>query len=161
MISHAPADYACPFCLIARRAFGDERVLSAPHDVVYAADAVMALVSSHQWPNNPGNTLVFPCQHYENIYTLPPRLALPIQRAAQAIALAMKAAYGCDGVSTRQHNEPAGNQDVWHYPMHITPRYTGDDLYATLVGARAFMPPEERARHAALIRAHLPADIGD
>lgn len=156
VISHAPPDYACPFCLIAQGAFADAGVLSAPGDVVYADAAVVALVSSYQWANNPGNTLVIPRAHYENIYTLPPRLALPIQRAARAIALAMKAAYNCDGVSTRQHNEPAGNQDVWHYHLHVTPRYTGDDLYATLVGSRAYMPDDERARHAALIRAHLP-----
>jgi len=37
---------------------------------------------------------------------------------------------GCDGVSTRQHNEPAGNQDTWHYHVHVFPRYIDDGLYA-------------------------------
>ena len=34
-------------------------------------------------------------------------------------------------MSTRQHNEPAGYQDVWHYHVHVFPRYAGDELYAT------------------------------
>ena len=41
----------------------------------------------------------------------------------------MKEVYKCDGVSTRQHNEPAGDQEVWHYHFHVIPRYANDDLY--------------------------------
>ena len=37
--------------------------------------------------------------------------------------------YKGDGVSTRQHNEPAGNQDVWHYHLHVFPRYQDDAFY--------------------------------
>jgi histidine triad (HIT) family protein len=72
-----------------------------------------------------------------------------IHRVAKRLALAMKLAYGCDGVSTRQHNEPAGNQDVWHYHMHITPRYQNDHFYGS---QPARMPVEERARHAERLR---------
>jgi histidine triad (HIT) family protein len=64
----------------------------------------------------------------------------------------MKAAYGCDGTSTRQHNEPAGNQDVWHYHMHVFPRYAGDRLYLT---QRAPMAAEERASYAGRLRQEL------
>ena len=41
----------------------------------------------------------------------------------------MKAAYGCPGISTCQHNEPAGGQDVWHFHVHVFPRYLEDNLY--------------------------------
>ena len=47
------------------------------------------------------------------------------------MALTMKVVYSCDGISTRQHNEPAGNQDVWHYHLHVTPRYKDDVFYST------------------------------
>ena len=46
-------------------------------------------------------------------------------------ALAMKAVFQCDGVSTRQHNEPAGYQDVWHFHVHVFPRFHGDSLYTS------------------------------
>jgi sugar/nucleoside kinase (ribokinase family)/diadenosine tetraphosphate (Ap4A) HIT family hydrolase len=113
---------------------------------------VTALVGSHQWPNNHGNVIVVPNEHFENIYDLPVHYAADIHRVARMLALALKAAYGCDGVSTRQHNEPAGNQDVWHYHLHITPRYQGDRFYSA---RREFMPAEERAGHARRIRAYL------
>jgi histidine triad (HIT) family protein len=52
-----------------------------------------------------------------------------LHRIARAVALTLKAVYDCDGISTRQHNEPAGGQDVWHYHVHVTPRFMDDDFY--------------------------------
>jgi histidine triad (HIT) family protein len=151
MYNHAPDDYICLFCLIVR-GIENEHVCSAQTDVVYKDDAITAFISSHQWPNNPGNTIIVPNEHFENIYDLPIHYAPRIHALARALALAMKAIYSCDGVSTRQHNEPAGNQDVWHYHLHVTPRYTGDEFYAS---QRAWMPATERARHAQRLRAQL------
>jgi histidine triad (HIT) family protein len=70
------------------------------------------------------------------------------------VALAFKAVYDCDGVSTRQHNEPGGTQDVWHYHVHVFPRYTGDSLYLTQ-NQRRFVTPEERRPYAERLRAYL------
>lgn len=53
--------------------------------------------------------------------------------------------YKCDGVSSRQHNEPCGNQDVWHYHLHVFPRYKDDNLYLT---NRELSKPEERIEYA-------------
>lgn len=140
-LHHAPADYDCPFCRVAA---GVEvpTAKTRQTDVVLREERVMAFVASKWWPNNPGHVLVVPTAHYENIFDLPPALGAHIQRAARAVAFAMKAVYACDGVSTRQHNEPAGQQDVWHYHLHVYPRYHSDKLYFTLgsdsdPGARA------------------------
>jgi histidine triad (HIT) family protein len=152
--NHAPDDYACPFCLLARGidASQSAHVLSRNADTVYRDGEVTALIASHQWPNNHGHVLLLPNAHHENIYELPLYLATRIHELARALALAMKAAYGCDGTSTRQHNEPAGNQDVWHYHLHLFPRYAGDALYTS---QRALMPAGERAVYAARLRAQL------
>jgi histidine triad (HIT) family protein len=64
----------------------------------------------------------------------------------------MKKVYTCDGVSTRQHNEPAGNQDVWHYHLHVTPRYENDNFYST---QRQLMVSSERAKHAEALKNSL------
>jgi len=48
----------------------------------------------------------------------------------QMVAVAMRTAYACAGTPTRQHNEPAGNQDVWHLHVHVFPRHHDDQLYA-------------------------------
>ena len=148
MYNHVPKDYVCPFCLLLR-GIRNENVLSVATDVFYRDQDVSAFISSNQWPHNHGHALVIPNQHFENIYDLPPELGGKIHQVAQKIALAMKTLYGCDGISTRQHNEPAGDQDVWHYHVHVFPRYTGDQLYTSQY---AEMPVEERARFASMLR---------
>jgi histidine triad (HIT) family protein len=154
MYNHAPPDYDCPLCAIAQRT-APESSMFAPSDVVLQDADVLAMVSAFQWPRNPGNVVVVPMQHYENLYDLPLSHAGRILELVKATALAMKAAWKCDGVSTRQHNEPAGNQDVWHYHQHVTPRYVGDDFYATYVAGKGLMPVAERARYAADLRSRL------
>ena len=63
----------------------------------------------------------------------------------------MKEVYGCDGVSIRQHNEPAGDQTVWHYHLHVFPRYHGDELYASHKQVQE-ATLEERAEFATKLR---------
>ena len=149
MLRHAPDDYVCPFCLLAHGTFNDF-VLSNAADVVCRSPHVTAFVGSHQWPNNAGNILVIPNQHFENIFDLPLDLASDLHRVVRAAAFALKDALRCEGVSTRQHNEPAGNQDVWHYHIHVTPRYGGDNFYGT---TRQPMEAVQRAEYAAQLRA--------
>lgn len=151
MFNHAPENYLCPFCLLVQGVEGPD-VWSVQDDIIYRDGKVTALISSHQWPNNHGNVIIVPNEHFENIYDLPAPYALDIHRVAKQIALAMKMVYACDGVSTRQHNEPAGNQDVWHYHLHVTPRYKDDRFYLT---SREPMPAHERAKHAARLREYL------
>ena len=123
MFNHAPADYDCPFCRT------DLTRGSRPVEILHRYERVTVRLNPKCWPNNPGGALVVPHDHYENLYDLPPHLGTPLQKAVRDTALAMKAAFSCDGVSTRQHNEPAGNQDVWHYHVHVFPRYWNDHLY--------------------------------
>ena len=156
MYNHAPNDYVCPFCLLLK-GIENELVYSVSTDVFCRNEAVTAFICSHQWPNNPGHALVIPNQHYENIYDLPREMSGEIHQFAQQIALAMKEIYGCDGVSTRQHNEPDGNQDVWHYHLHIFPRYAGDNLYGTEC---AEMPVATRAKFASKLRGHFNHMVG-
>lgn len=151
MYNHAPENYSCPFCLLIA-GVENERVHSVQSDIVYHDDAVTAFVGSGQWKNNHGNTIIVPNEHFENIYDLPIRYAQDIHRVAKMLALTMKAVYSCDGVSTRQHNEPGGSQDVWHYHLHVTPRYRDDNYYGT---HRELMSVNERAEHAGKIRAYL------
>jgi histidine triad (HIT) family protein len=150
MYNHEPRDTLCPFCALAAGR-GDERVLSLESDIVYAGCHVTAFVGSHQWPQNPGNVIVIPNDHLENLYDIPLPHAARVQELVQAVARAMKAAWNCAGVSTRHaaRNEPAGNQDVWLYHVHVTPRY------APPLAGRYLRPAAERARYAAELRVHL------
>jgi histidine triad (HIT) family protein len=127
---HAPADHDCPFCAIVR---GESRASTGTQqdDVVLRWPTTTAWVSARWWANNEGHVIVVPNTLVENMYELSRDLAGDIHDAARRLALAVKAAYGCQGISTRQHNEPAGYQDVWHYHLHVFPRYVDDDLYGS------------------------------
>ena len=147
MHNHEPSGYRCPFC---RNLRGDS---DHPLEILYRDDSVFVKVNPRWRPNNPGSLLVVPVEHHENVYDLPLALAAPIHRAVRNAALALKAAFDCDGVSTRQHNEPAGNQDVWHYHVHVFPRWEGDGLYGS---PRSLADPEDLRRRAAQLRAAWP-----
>jgi histidine triad (HIT) family protein len=152
MFNHAPADYRCPFCAVARGDFNPDFVWSRESDIIVQTPLVTALIAADTWPNNPGNAVVVPNAHFENIYELPLEYATEIHRVARALALAMKTVFGCDGISTRQHNEPAGNQDVWHFHTHVFPRFVDDDLYKL---DRQASPEEKRAIFANRLRSYL------
>ncbi|MEW6428823.1 MAG: HIT family protein [Thermodesulfobacteriota bacterium] len=155
MFSNAPENYTCPFCLFAAGAT-HRLVFSRPADIVYEDERLLAFICARQWPNNRGHVLIIPREHYENIFDLPDALGGAIHALARRIAVAMKHAYRCDGISTRQHNEPHGNQEVYHYHLHVYPRYRGDNLYAIPKGE--IMAPEERAAFAAHLRFYLDLD---
>lgn len=151
MYNHKPSDYTCPFCRIAEGT-NTQRL----PEVIYEDDQIMSFISRDWWPNNPGHVLIVPKVYIENIYDLPYHLSDRIYRFARCVALALKAIHQCDGISTRQHNEPAGNQDVWHYHLHVFPRYTGDNLYRE---KKAEAPYEERVRHAEKLRTYFEKHV--
>lgn len=129
MVSHKPSDYNCPFCQVVKGIESD-KLETRQDDIVHRNDYVTAFIASSWWPNNKGHVLIVPNEHFENIYELPDEYIYQIHRLEKEIAIALKKVYQCDGVSSRQHNEPAGDQDVWHYHLHVFPRYDNDNLYA-------------------------------
>jgi histidine triad (HIT) family protein len=149
--NHEPADYACPFCLL-QQGVHSER--NAAEDVVGVTPLAFARISPTWWPDNHGAALVIPRAHHENLYDLPREVGHGLADLVQAVAVAMRASYDCEGVSTRQHNEPAGGQDVWHVHVHVFPRYTGDRLYERQREARP-ASPDERKPYADRLAAEL------
>ena len=97
-------------------------------DIVLRARDVTALMATRKYPGNPGHVLIIPNEHFENIYDLPLALSSKIHALSREIALAMKSEYSCDGIVLRQHNEPAGDQNIWHYHLHVIPRFQNDDF---------------------------------
>lgn len=153
MYSFAPDGYRCPFCAVVAGQ-DDDAVWTRQQDVVLRDELVTAFVAAGWWPNNPGHVLVVPNRHFENVFELPVEYAAAVHTAAQHIGHAFWQGYGCEGVSTRQHNGPAGGQDVWHYHLHVFPRYAGDRLYE-LTSERRLTTPEERLPYAERLRSAL------
>ncbi|HIW92490.1 MAG TPA: HIT family protein [Candidatus Corynebacterium avicola] len=126
-ITHAPDGYRCPMCDVVAGRYSEH---NQPSDLVADRDTVFALVSPKWWPNNPGGVLVVPREHHENIYDIPRDVGHELWDLTQDIAVRMRETYGCSGITVRQHNEPDGNQDMWHLHIHVIPRHHGDNLYS-------------------------------
>ncbi len=157
MFGHKPPGYVCPFC---RLVAGGDTEISDQHDMVARTPAAVAFISPRWWPNNHGHVLVVPVEHYENLYELPARSGHAVHDLVQRIALSIRATYGCDGTSTRQHNEPAGGQDVWHHHVHVFPRYDDDLLYST-PPQPGFVAAAQRRPYAVRLRHHLDRGATD
>ena len=126
MYNHAPKDYKCPLCQIAK---GEDTGKTGPDDIVFQNNLFTAFIAGKWWPNNKGHIVIIPNKHFENLYDIDEKYLDAIHNFSKKVAIAFKEVYKSDGTSIRQHNEPAGNQDVWHYHLHVFPRYENDRLY--------------------------------
>jgi histidine triad (HIT) family protein len=141
----------CSFCAVAT---GGRAKITTQADVVYRDELTTAFIGAKWWINNPGHVLVIPNAHFENLYGITDDALAAVYATVRRVALAMKEAYECNGISTRQHNEPAGNQDMFHLHVHVFPRWRHDELYEH--HSETWWPsPEERFEYAAKLRAAL------
>ena len=148
MHNHAPVGYICPFC----RIIDEAKESMDGTDVVSQDEHITALLGLYRWEKNPVDVLIVPNLHIENLYDLPLELAPALQRVTQRVAIALKGLTRCEGVSTRQHNEAAGGQDVWHYHVHVTPRFEADRFYED---RKIPFPAEERIAFAGRLKEYL------
>jgi len=142
---------SCVFC---RFLTGEETDWNRKDDIVLRTERVTAFVSPRRWPENAGNVIVVPNAHVESLESCDDALLAEIYAVMKRVAIAMRAAYGCDGTSTRQHNGEAAGQEIPHLHVHVFPRSAGDGLYAR-DGEHRFAPPGERMRYAERLRASL------
>lgn len=77
-------------------------------------------------PASKGHALILPKKHYANIYELPEEVAMKAMALAKRMAGAMTEALACDGFNLVQNNGKAAGQTVFHFHMHLIPRYEGD-----------------------------------
>ena len=108
----------CIFCAIVA---GD-----IPATIVYEDEDVLAFMDIA--PINPGHTLIIPKQHYRNIYDIPAEVGGKIMQTAVSLAKAIRTALNTDGLNLVQSNEAAGFQTVFHFHLHLIPRWEGDPI---------------------------------
>ena len=82
-------------------------------------------------PASKGHALILPKAHAANIYEISDDMAAKAMILAKKMATKMTEALKCDGFNIVQNNgEPAG-QTVFHFHMHLIPRYNGDQAGIT------------------------------
>lgn len=79
-------------------------------------------------PIHKGHTLVIPKEHFENIFDIDAESVAALYRSARKVAPAVRDATGADGVNIHNNNGAAAGQEVFHYHVHIIPRFENDGL---------------------------------
>ena len=104
-------------------------------------------------PASKGHALILPKAHAANIYEISDDMAAKAMILAKKMATKMTDALKCDGFNIVQNNgEPAG-QTVFHFHVHIIPRYeNGPDMVTWAPGKAT---PEELAEISSSIREEL------
>ena len=82
-------------------------------------------------PASKGHALILPKSHAANIYELSDEMAAKAMILAKKMATAMTAALKCDGFNIVQNNGECAGQTVFHFHMHLIPRYKGDGVGLT------------------------------
>lgn len=77
-------------------------------------------------PATKGHALILPKEHYANLYELPEDVAMNVMKLAKKMAQAMTDKLGCDGFNLVQNNGEVAGQTVFHFHMHLIPRYKDD-----------------------------------
>lgn len=106
----------CVFCKIAKG--------EIPSATLYEDEEFRVILDLG--PANKGHALILPKAHYENLYDLPDEMAAHAMILAKRIATKMKGILNCDGYNLVQNNGEAAGQTVFHFHMHLIPRYTDD-----------------------------------
>ena len=107
---------SCIFCKIAN---GD-----LPSEKVYEDEHVFAFMDIT--PVTKGHLLVIPKNHYENVYDLPADEASHLFSVVPKLAQALKETFqqeGMKGLNLLQNNGTVAGQSVFHFHMHLIPRY--------------------------------------
>lgn len=79
-------------------------------------------------PQSDGHTLVIPKTQARNFFDVDPQLLEPLMRTTQRVAIAVRAAFNCEGMRIIQFNEPIAGQTVFHLHFHIVPCYESQEL---------------------------------
>lgn len=79
-------------------------------------------------PASKGHALILSKEHYRNLYELDDGLASKALVLAKKMIVRLKDVLGCDGYNIVQNNEEAAGQTVFHFHMHMIPRYQGDKV---------------------------------
>lgn len=109
-------DPDCIFCKIAAGEVPAAKVLEDAAAVAFMDVGPLA----------EGHVLLIPPEHYETVDQMPADQAAAMLGHVPALASAVQAATGCEGINVLQNNGRVAHQVVMHVHFHIIPRNAGD-----------------------------------
>lgn len=111
---------------------------SIPSYTIFENDLFKAFLDIN--PATFGHTLIVPKIHAIDIFDVPQEYAKEMFLLSQKIATQIKQSLGCDGINILQNNGSVAGQVVFHYHMHLIPRYKNDNVR---VGWEPLKPTQE------------------
>lgn len=112
------SQHTCIFCSIASG--------ESPSATIYENSEFKVMLDLY--PSGKGHTLILPKEHIENIYEMDGETAGKLFAFATVVARALKKVLNCDGMNIIQNNGSVAGQTVYHFHMHLIPRFEGDGL---------------------------------
>lgn len=103
----------CIFCKLANGVF--------PTNSIYEDEDFNVILDAS--PATKGHALILPKEHYDNVYEMPDTLLEKTIKLAKKIIQKETDVLGCDGYNIVQNNGEAAGQTVFHFHMHLIPRY--------------------------------------
>lgn len=114
-------DDSCIFCRIANG--------EIPSATLYEDENFRVILDLG--PASKGHALILPKEHYANIYELPEEKTAQAFVLVKKMAEKMKEVLNCDGFNVVQNNGTPAGQTVFHFHIHLIPRYEGDQVGLT------------------------------
>jgi histidine triad (HIT) family protein len=108
-------------CIFCRIVAGD-----VPSTRVHEDDRVIAILDV--FPATRGHALVIPRRHAADLMDIDPEDLAACATVTQLLAARALRGLPADGVTVMQSNGAAAWQTVFHYHVHLIPRYAGDPL---------------------------------
>lgn len=136
-------DDNCIFCKLANK--------DIPTNIIYEDEKFTVIMDAS--PATKGHALILPKNHAANIYELPDEDAADIFVLAKKLATKMTEILHCDGFNIVQNNGEVAGQTVFHFHMHLIPRYLNDGNEDKLTWNHADLSADEIAEVAAKLRA--------
>lgn len=121
----------CIFCKIAN---GD-----IPSRTLYEDDEFRVILDVN--PVTKGHALILPKNHFKNLYEIDENTVSKVLPLAKKMAAVMTERLGCDGFNIIQNNNEIAGQTVFHFHVHLIPRYNDDNQ--SLIMKPCGMKPEE------------------
>ena len=106
----------CIFCKIANG--------EIPSKTIYEDEMFRVILDLG--PATKGHALILPKDHFANLYELPDEVAGKVMQLAKKMATQMTDKLGCDGFNLVQNNGETAGQTVFHFHLHLIPRYEND-----------------------------------
>jgi histidine triad (HIT) family protein len=133
----------CVFCRIVNG--------EIPSEILFENERVVTILDIN--PIHFGHALVIPRKHYRDFLDLEPQCYPLLLDAARVVSSAIVEGLSLEGFNLFSNNGRIAGQSVFHFHLHITPRYQNDDIRFVLKLKK--YETGKMKQYADLIRTHI------